>query len=52
MVDIIMAHPYLSFFTVCVIVDGITSIVKSILNFMLDKKSKTDNGVTINGGEI
>lgn len=51
MVDIIMAHPYLSFFSICVIVEGITSIVKSILNFMLDKKSKNDYGVTINGGE-
>jgi hypothetical protein len=50
MVEIILEHPYLSFFTVCVIVDGITSIVKSILNYRLDKKSKNDYGLTINGG--
>lgn len=51
MVQIILEHPYLSFFTVCVIVEGITSVVKSILNYKLDKKSKNDFGLTINGGK-
>lgn len=51
MVQIVLEHPYLSFFAFCVLVDGITSIVKSILNYKLDKKSNTDYGIKINGGD-
>ena len=50
MVQIILEHPYLAFLAFCVLVDGITSIVKSILNYKLDKKSNTDYGIKINGG--
>ena len=50
MVQIILEHPYLAFFAFCVLVDGITSIVKSILNYKLDKKSNTDYVIKINGG--
>lgn len=50
MTQIILEHPYLAFFSLCVIVEGITTIVKSILNYKLDKKSNTDFGLKINGG--
>ena len=50
MVQIILEHPYLSFLSLCVVNEGITSIVKSVLNYKLDKKSNTDFGLKINGG--
>lgn len=51
MVQIILEHPYLAFFAFCVLVEGITTIVKSILNYKLDKKSNTEFGIKINGGD-
>lgn len=50
MVQIVLEHPYLSFFAFCVLVEEITTITKSILNYMLDKKSNTDYSIKINGG--
>ena len=50
MEKIILEHPYLAFFAFCVLVEGITSIIKSILNYRLDKKSNTEYGLKINGG--
>ena len=50
MVQIILEHPYLAFLSLCVVIEGITSIVKSVLNYKLDKKSNTDFGLKINGG--
>ena len=50
MVQIILEHPYLSFISLCVVIEGITSIIKNILNYKLDKKSNTDFGLKINGG--
>ena len=49
MVQIILEHPCLTFLSLCVVIEGITSIVKSILNYKLDKKSNTDYGIKING---
>ena len=49
MVQIILEHPYLTFFSLCVVIEGITSIIKSILNYKLDKKSNTGFGIKING---
>lgn len=50
MVQIVLEHPYLAFLAFCVLVEGITSIIKSILNYKLDKKSNTEFGLSINGG--
>lgn len=50
MEKIILEHPYLAFFAFCVLVEGITTIVKSILNYKLDRKSNTEFGISINGG--
>ena len=50
MEKIILEHPYLAFFAFCVLVEGITSIIKSILNYKLDRKSNTEYGIKINGG--
>ena len=42
MIQIILEHPYLSFLGLCVIVDGITTIVDNVLRYMYSKKRKIE----------